>query len=418
MGKRIVMLTTSPLPYGDSITDGPGYRAWHLLSHLARKHEVAVLSLYESFHLGIKKECEVVENDIRVKCVPAKPKIIADLIEQGNPDVLYLPCLSTPFLSRLKRKIPTVLDYTGSGLLEEYVSRGRVPVTLLEMKLKSFWLGDFFVASGERERYYLLGLMVASRKLSRGKHGRSDPLIHVIPMTPPLEPPVLREKAFQRKPEDFVLLVAGAFLPWYDYAAFFEALKLLQGKGVRNVKAVFMGGNPRDKKFERRVRLMAETPEIRDNVMFAGLVPFKDRANYYLLADAAVNIPPSTVEDELSVRTRVVDYVWAGLPLITPARDEYSGTVVAGGGGFKYEAGDSSSLCEVIEKLINDKQALQQAKSRLKGLLESEFEIEKFISPLKKFIEKPYVDSERSSTSRISSDVFLWLRDVANLIKH
>ena len=84
------------------------------------------------------------------------------------------------------------------------------------MKLKSFWLGDFFVASGERERYYLLGLLVASKKLSHGKHSRADALIHVIPMTPPLKPPVLKENMLQREPNDFVLLVAGAFLPWYD----------------------------------------------------------------------------------------------------------------------------------------------------------------------------------------------------------
>ena len=139
MGKKIVAITTSPIPYGDNITDGPGFRLWNLSQQIALKNEVVILSLYESFHLQIKNEFETKEDKIRIKCIRHDPSDVALEIEKEKPEVLYLPWSSTPFLSRVKKRIPTILDYVGAGLLEEYATKGYIPITLLQMKLKSFW---------------------------------------------------------------------------------------------------------------------------------------------------------------------------------------------------------------------------------------------------------------------------------------
>lgn len=301
--------------------------------------------------------------------------------------------------------------------MEEYATKGYVPVTLLQMKLNSFWLGDFFITAGLRERHYLLGLLVASKKLSYGKHDQTDPLIHVIPMTPPPEPPILQEKVIQKNADDLVLLVAGAFLPWYNYATFFEALEILCKKGKRNLKVVFMGGNPRDSKFEGSIRKMGNLRGLQDNIIYTGLVPFKKRANYYLLADVAINLPSITIEDELAVRTRVVDYIWASLPMISPAKDEYSAAVVKAGAGFAYEAGDPISLARRLELIVDDRKKLEQAKGKMQSLLKNKFNLENYISPLELFIKHPSVDPVRLSPKGISSELFLWTRDIFNLLK-
>jgi glycosyltransferase involved in cell wall biosynthesis len=301
--------------------------------------------------------------------------------------------------------------------LEDYATKGYIPTTLLQMNLKSFWLGDFFLTTGQRERYYLLGLLAASKKLSVGKYAQTDPLIHVIPITPPRDPPVLSEKVIDKKTEELMLLVAGAFLPWYDYATFFEALRILIRKGKRNLKVVVMGGNPRDPKFESIVRKMGALHDLEDNIIFTGLVPFKQRVNYYLLADVAINIPSITIEDELSVRTRVIDYMWAHLPIITPARDEYSAMAVNEGAGFTYEAGHPSSLAETIGTLIDDRSKLERAKGKMQNLLNTKFNLKNYISPLESFIKNPQVDPIRLSPRGIGSDIFLWMRDILNLLK-
>ena len=417
MDRKIVAISTSPFPYGNNITDGPGYRAWHLLQELAKSYEVTILSLYENYHLKIAQESEISEKNILIKCIKPKPNRIAQIIKNEKPDVLYLPWSSTPFLSGIKQKLPTIIDYVGAGLLEEYATKGYIPITLLEMKLKSFWLGDFFLTAGERERYYLLGLLAASKRMSHGRHNETDPLIHLIPMTPPQEPPAPSKKLMQKKPGEFVLLVAGAFLPWYDYTTFFKALRILDKKAKSNLKVLFMGGNPRDPKFERLVKKMGKLSKMQEKIVYTGTVPFKQRANYYSLADVAINIPANTIEDELSVRTRVVDYIWAGLPILTPAKDEYSTAVVEADAGFAYQAGDASSLAQAIEKIITHPERLEQSRKNMRFLLEGKFNLKNYILPLEKFIRDPYINPSRLTPRGIGPNLFLWVRDVFGLLK-
>ena len=99
---------------------------------------MVILSLYESFHLKNKTNFSTKENNILLKGIRHNPSAVAFEIEKENPDVLYLPWSTTPFLSRVKQKIPTILDYVGAGLFEEYATKGYIPTTLLQMKLKSF----------------------------------------------------------------------------------------------------------------------------------------------------------------------------------------------------------------------------------------------------------------------------------------
>jgi glycosyltransferase involved in cell wall biosynthesis len=415
--KKVLALSTSPFPYRNNITDGPGYRAWNLLQEVSKKHEVVILSLYESFHLKLHNEFEVLEDNISVKCIGHNPGRIARQIEDERPDLLYLPWSSTPFLSRLNRKIPTIIDYVGAGLLEDYVTKGYISTALMKMKLNSFWQGDFFITAGQRERYYLLGLMVASKKLCYRVYNQKNPLINVIPMTPPQKTPILKEQVIEKKSGEIVFLVAGAFLPWYDYHTFFEALKILIIEGMKNFKVIIMGGNIRDPKFEASVRRIGDVEGLRDKLIFTGIVPFKARENYYLSADAAVNIPSVNIEDELSVRTRIVDYIWSNLPIISPANDEYSSLVIHKDAGFKYTAGDSQSLSATFSQVMNQPSKLEQAKSRMPSLLENEFNIGKYFTLLESFIDNPFVDPSRRAPKGIGSDLFLLARDVLGLLK-
>lgn len=417
MKRKVIILSTSPFPYGDNITDGPGYRAWNLFGGLSTKHEIIILSLYESFHLKIKNEYEVKENNFLIKCIRHKPKRISYLIEQEKPDILYLPWSSTPFLNRLKQRFPTIIDYVGAGLLEQYATKGYIPLQFLQTKLKSFWFGDLFLTAGQRERFYLLGLLAASKKLSHGRYDQADELIHVIPMTPPIEPPLLNKDVIQKKAGELVLLVAGAFLPWYDYTTFFEALRILSRKKKQCLQVVFMGGNPRNPRFEHNVKDLGRMSELKEEIVYTGTVPFKQRINYYLLADVAVNIPSITIEDELSVRTRVVDYIWAGLPILTPAKDEYSAAVVEEGGGFTYKAGNSASLAQAIEEIVANPEKLKQSKRKLCSLLKGRFNLQNYISPLEKFIDNPYIDPARIAPTGVGSDLFLLLRDILSFLR-
>jgi len=340
-------------------------------------------------------------------------------VVEEDPDILYLPWSSTPFISRLSKKIPTIIDYVGSGLLEYFVSFGYIPTYFLRLKTQSFWFGDFLMTAGVRERYYLLGLLAASKRLCFDSKKLPESLINVIPMIPPSNPPVLRKKVIERKPNELVMLVSGAFLPWYDYPTFFEALNLLTKRGKADFRVIFLGGNPRDPNFEKLILKMGQNPQIKKNLIFTGIVPFKERGNYYLQSDIGINIPLPTIEDEMSVRTRVIDYIWGKLPIITPARDEYSKMVIENKGGFTYIPGTPSNLSSLLQSLMNDagRKKIESAKKNMEKIYANSLNIKEVVKPLEKFINEPFVDPTRKLPKQYLPELLLIVRDAIRQLK-
>ena len=254
--RRLLALTTSPLPLPGQITDGPGFRMWSLLGEVAKNHDVRILSLYESLHQGLRPSKTIEAGGITVEPHNHNPISIARRVKALGPDVLFLPWSSVGFLGGSNRSIPTILDYVGPGLLENFAALGRIPVPLLKLKLDSFWYGDFFVTTTERQRYYLIGLMAASGRLSHTAFDRHDPLVRVVRMTPPaLGAPIVSHSRTSTS-EPLVVLLSGAFLPWYDYHLLTEAVSLLSPSARSGIRIRVLGGNPRMPEVERFVRAL------------------------------------------------------------------------------------------------------------------------------------------------------------------
>ncbi len=63
------------------------------------------------------------------------------------------------------------------------------------------------------------------------------------------------------------------------------------------------------------------------NVFFNDWVPYGERQNYLLEADVGVSLHLDHVETRFSFRTRVLDYIWVGLPMVLSAGDALSDLV-------------------------------------------------------------------------------------------
>ena len=406
--RKLLAVTTSPLPYPGNITDGPGYRMWNLLRGLAADHDVHILSLYESFHRGQHGLPPITAEGIPIERLDASPKDVGRRIREWDPDVLYAPWSAAVFLGRANRDLPTLLDYVGPGLLEEFVKDGRVPVSLLHLQLESFWAGDRFLTTTTRERYYLIGLLAASRRLSTEDFSRLDPLVHVVRMTPPPEPAAAPPR-LPRRADELVVLLAGAFLPWYDYARVTAALRAIGKRGRGGLRFLVIGGNPRSAPTESAVRKIFEPFQAQGLVELFNLVPFEERAGFYASADIGLLIPPASVEDDLSARTRVVDYLWAGLPLVTPGRDEYSGLALEAGAAFGY---DGDGLGDLLGGLAANRARVADAKARIPPLLGGPFHPARALAPIRQFLEAPEVTRRSARQMRTPEAGLIALREI------
>jgi glycosyltransferase involved in cell wall biosynthesis len=405
---RLLCVTTSPYPYADHITDGPGYRAYTLFHRLVDKgHEIVVLSLYESFHLSKREESECAEDGIRIRTIRHSPARIARAILEEAPSVVYTPWSTLPFLSRFKERIPIIIDYVGSGLLEELATTGRVPAHLLRLTLDSFWQGDFLITSGERFRMFILAMLIASKRVTLKSASPDDPLIHLVPMSLPPGQLPFRQKNFEDLTRIHIIL-AGTTLPWYDYPTLFKALEQVSDKNL-DCEMTIMGGNPKNRTLEKSIETRAHS--IGQNVTFTGVVPFRKRGEFYKQADIGLNIAKPTLEDRLSIRTRIFDYMWGGLPVLTCGRDEYSELVTREGAGFSYHAGSVDDLVDRLLLIRNKKDWVHNVEAGISKVRQTIEEDAARTDELDRFLKDPQVDPSRKGTARVLSSAAITLRD-------
>jgi hypothetical protein len=415
--RRLLAVTTSPLPVAGQITDGPGFRMWNLLREVAKSHDVHILNLYDSLHRREKPGEIRREAGMVIEPASHGPGRIGQLVRKSHPDVLFLPWSSAGFLGNSNRDIPTILDYVGPGLLETYARLGRIPLPLLHLKLASFSYGDLFVTTTDRERYYLIGLLAASRRLSGAAFARDDPLVRVVRMTPPPEavegPPRVRRSAS----EPLIVLLSGAFLPWYDYDLVANALSLLPAAARANIRVRVIGGNPRMPDVEQKAKAILSTAGGGGMCEFLGLVPFQERVRVYRESDVGLSLPSPSVEDELSSRTRVVDYLWAQLPILSEGRDEYSMEIIASGAGFRFEH-SPSSLAGLLNRLQAHPELAVRARQVSDMVVHTSFNVSKEAIPILEFLENPRLTPRRPSTGASLAMAGIWVSDLLGDLRH
>jgi hypothetical protein len=92
-------------------------------------------------------------------------------------------------------------------------------------------------------------------------------------------------------------------------------------------------------------------------------VPYEDRHNYLLEANVGVSTHFDCVETRFSFRTRLLDYIWAGLPIVTTKGDSLSGYVASHGLGSVLNYEDVPQMVESLLSLLqmpNAKATLQE----------------------------------------------------------
>ena len=101
----------------------------------------------------------------------------------------------------------------------------------------------------------------------------------------------------------------------------FDAVRRIR-KARPDVKAVFLGmrhPNPAIGTMEMAERACGAARELGlegRSVFFVDWVPYDERQNYLLEADVGVSLHQPGVEAQFAYRTRVLDYLWAGLPMV------------------------------------------------------------------------------------------------------
>jgi len=274
--------------------------------------------------------------------------------------------------------------------------------------------GDAFICASERQRDLWLGALGAQGRLDHEEH-RRDPsfrqLIDVVPFGIEVEPPrrdgpVLRGVLPGVDERSRVLVWGGGLWNWLDPLTVIRAVHELSRRR-KDVRVVFLGLRRPNSRVaettmaERAVSLAHELGMHGSSVLFnEEWVPYERRGAWLAEADVGVSAHFDTLEARFAFRTRLLDYLWAGLPIVTTRGDVLGDLVEQERLGVSLPAEDVAAWVAGLESLLDDDQSRRAACERV-AAVRQRFGWPRVVEPLARLVTEPGRPIEHARRSRL-----------------
>jgi glycosyltransferase involved in cell wall biosynthesis len=195
-------------------------------------------------------------------------------------------------------------------------------------------------------------------------------------------------------PDDKVVLWGGGVYNWFDPITLVRAVDRLHRRRP-GTRLFFLGmahPNPEvpEMRAARETRALCDQLGLTGRVVFFNeqWVPYEQRQNYLLESDVGVSTHHSHLETEFSFRTRIMDYLWAGLPVVTSGGDALGGLVEEAGLGRTVRPGDVEGLELALDAMLFDDKAIAVARANVTRL-QPTLTWERALDPLLEFCRQP-----------------------------
>jgi glycosyltransferase involved in cell wall biosynthesis len=263
--------------------------------------------------------------------------------------------------------------------------------------------GDFFLCSSEEQRTFYLGFLTALGRVNPERIA-NDPdlatLIAPVPFGVPEALPPHRPVLPPRRPGERRLLFGGLY-DWYDPWTLLDALGRDELAGRPWTLLLIRNPNPGS----TPQRLFAEV-EARcrrlgwwgSRVEILDWVPAERR--YDLLRDVDLLVAPHrpSLETRLSLRTRFLDALAAGCPVVTSEGGTMGRLLAEHRAGWVVPPGDPAALAralvDALDGAADSAAAMAAATLRREGAREllANFSWDRALAPLVRFCREPRVD--------------------------
>ncbi len=381
---------------------GPGIRYWELARVLARALPV-VLAIPNAAWMP----------DVGVQVWSYRPdawESLAPVAEAARTIVLCGDVLAW-FPQLMQGKTPLVVDGYDPHPLEtlalfagtpEQAQRHQERERILAMQCRA---GDFFICASERQRDWWIGLLEANGRINAQTY-QADPalrrLVDVVPFGLPAQPPqhtkpVLKGVAPGIDSEAKVILWGGGLWEWLDPLTLLRAFPRVLER-YPEARLVFPGTQhpntdvPAMRMHTRAVQL-AHDLGLQPYVFFGEWTPYADWQNYLLEADVGVALHFDTLETRMAFRTRVLDYIWVGLPMILTEGDATGDLVAQHGLGRLVAFEDVDGVAEALLDVLAQPRETWEARF---STLRVQLRWERAAEPLVRFCQAPYYAADRT----------------------
>ena len=303
--------------------------------------------------------------------------------ERLPPHLLHtLAGLETRYVADLYN--PIVLESAERNRGRSRRSQRRRAAVVIGHTVANLACADFVVCASERQRDLWMG-MLSGHDLIDVELPPDDTtpqrLIGVVPSGLPDHPPPRAEPHLRTHPDvgpdDRILVWGGGIWPWLDALTPIRAIERLAGR----TPAVHL----HFPSIDRPEALSAvEMTTAHEAVAYAesrgllgkrvhvggGWVPYERRADYLLEADLGVSAHLDHLEARYAFRSRILDYFWAGLPVVATRGDVLAELVEGEGAGAAVDPGDDEGFAGACARLLDDRARSDAARERVAELAE------------------------------------------------
>lgn len=395
---RVLIIT------GDLIGErmaGPAIRVWNMAEALAADCDVRIISWnrierssdrFDTVHVRESDDRQMRDHEQWADVIIVQGTSFRVFPSIARTQKIVVADLYDPFqLEQLEMN-----KYAPPAEWADEVSKA---VSLLNEQLAR---ADCFLCASEAQRDLWLGGLSSMGRLNPTTYVADptfDSLLRLVPFGVSEEPPVQHAHGIKGTvagiaPSDKVLIWGGGIYNWFDPATLVEAMGLL-AEDHPEIKLFFLSArhfNPDIPEMQaltdtvetaERLRLIDRTVFFNDS-----WVDYERRADYLLDADLGVSTHQLHAETRFAFRTRILDYLWAELPIIATDGDSFATLIRERGIGRVVAPKDAPALAAAIVEMVCDEDARSSARENLRVVRE-EFFWSRTLAPLVEFCRDP-----------------------------
>lgn len=263
--------------------------------------------------------------------------------------------------------------------------------------------GDIFSGCGRAQCHMLVGELAMAGRLNRRTFGYEFTRV-ILPGSPPktalgaagetagtqAETGGPRRTLLAAHGVDdaaFVVLWCGGYNTWTDVDTLFRGLETAMAANPR-LHYVSVGASTYDapdNQYER-LKAMAAQSQHSGRYHLLGWRPWAEMATYYRESDVGINIDALHYETIFGTRTRLVEMIAGGLPVVTSLGAELSYLLSEAGAALTFEVGDWHALGAALERMAGDRELTACMAARALDYARNDLSFATTMKPLREWV--------------------------------
>ena len=296
-------------------------------------------------------------------------------------------------------QVPTVVDLYDPFIVENlhyYRERGAEVFTHDHATLvNSLIHGDFFLCASQAQRLFYLGAMLATGRLNPAAFDSDPALVSLIAVAPFGVQEPMDHAQGSRTGNDVLF---GGIYDWYDPVLAIDAVAMARHELSDLTLTFTTHPNP---SITPQGKAAEALEHVRQNayesfVRFEPWVPYHERAAFFRRFRLALLTFPQSIETDLSMRTRIYDYLWGGLPVISSSAPGTDEIVRQYDAGSVVPVPQSEAFAAEISSLLEDEGRYEEMVAGAARFVH-EHQWPLVLEPLREFCLRPRVDPTKES---------------------